>query len=159
MNAFAATLQLAQTLSERLAAETAALAKRLRGVKSPLLVVRSVYGQGRFDTQTLAAKAGESVELIFENTDLLPLNLVLLTPEARDAVLTAAAKMPEGEPDAQGRQFVPAHPGVLAATRLVASGKSEVLRLKVPGKAGKYEFVSTAPGAGKGLRGVLLVTE
>jgi uncharacterized cupredoxin-like copper-binding protein len=157
--AFAATLQVAQTLSEHLAAETAALAKKLRDVKAPLLVVRSVYGQGRFDVQTLMAKAGESVELIFENTDQLPLNLVLLAPEAREEVLAAAAKMPADAVDAQGRQFVPAHPGVLAATRLVASGKSEVLKAKVPVKAGKYEFVSTAPGAGKGLRGVLVVTE
>jgi uncharacterized cupredoxin-like copper-binding protein len=156
---FATVLQVGRDLAGRLEAQTAAAGRKLRGIKSEVCVVRTVLGQGRFDVQTLAASAGQALELVFENMDNVPRNLVLVAPGARAKVLEEAGKMPPNRPDGKGRLFVPAHDGILAATRLLLPGESEVLRLVVPAKAGRYEFFGTAPGSTEGMRGALEVSE
>jgi hypothetical protein len=155
---FAATLQVARRLSEMLKVQAEATARKMHEAKSEVLVVRTVFGEGRFDTPVLSVTAGQPFELEFENRDGLSCNLVLMVPGVRDEVLLAAAKMEQGESDAQRRAFVPRHSGILGATKLLPPGGREVLKLKAPDKAGRLEFISTAPGSPSGLRGVLEVT-
>lgn len=154
---FSATLQVARVLSEMLRVQAEAAAQRLREVKTEVLVVRTVFGEGRFDTPFLSVSAGQPLELEFENREGLSCNLVLLAPGVREAVLLAAGKMDSEQQDSKGRAFVPSHPGILAATKLLAPGGRELLKLKAPEKAGRYEFISTVPGSPSGLRGVLEV--
>lgn len=154
---FAVTVQVARGLAVRLEAQTVAAARKLRELKPGVCVVRTVFGEGRYDTTLLSLSPGQAFELVFENIDALPQNLVLLAPGAKEEVLLAAERMSPVEEDAEGRLFVPVHPGVLAATKVLGPGERQVLSLKSPLKPGKYEYVSTIPGRPAGLRGVLEV--
>lgn len=152
---FAATLQVARSLAVRLEAQTTLAARKLREFKPAVCVVRTVFGEGRYDTNLLSLAPGQAFELVFENTDALPQNFVLLGPGAKEEVLLAAGRMSPVEEDAEGRLFVPNHPGVLAATKVVGPGERQILALKAPLKPGKYEYLCTIPGRPAGLRGVL----
>lgn len=152
---FAVTVQVARSLAVRLEVQTAAAARKLRELKPGVCVVRTVFGEGRYDTPLLSLAPGQAFELVFENPDALPQNLVLLAPGAREDVLLAAGRMSPVEGDAEGRLFVPIHPGVLAATKVVGPGERQVLALKAPLKPGKYEYACTIPGRPAGLRGIL----
>jgi len=156
---FAAALQTGRLLAGKLAAQAVAAERKLRAVKSEVCVLRPVFEQGRFEVQWLTARAGQPLEVVFENTDGVPRNVVLVAPGAREAVLAEAAKLSPTQPDAEGRVFVPKHQGVLAATKLLAPGERQVLKLNVPDKPGKYEFVCTVPGSPGGLRATLEVLE
>jgi uncharacterized cupredoxin-like copper-binding protein len=117
-----------------------------------------VFGEGRFDTPVLSVTAGQPFELEFENREGLSCNWVLMVPGVREEVLLAAGKMDSEQQDSNGRAFVPSHSGILAATKLLPPGGRELLKLKAPERAGRYEFISTVPGSPSGLRGVLEVT-
>jgi uncharacterized cupredoxin-like copper-binding protein len=156
---YAAVLQLGRVLAGKLEAQAAATNRKLREVKAEVCFIRTVFEQARFELQSLPVRAGQPLELVFENADGAARNLVLVAPGVREQVLAEAAKLPPNQPDAEGRFFVPKHPGILAATKLLATGERQVLTIKVPEKPGKYEFVCTAPGSPEGMRGVLEVVE
>lgn len=156
---FAAALQTGRVLAAKLEAQAAAAERKLRAVKSEVCVLRPVFEQGRFDVQWLTARAGQPLEVVFENTDGVPRNVVLLAPGAREQVLAEAAKLSPTQTDGEGRVFVPKQQGVLAATKLLAPGERQVLKLTAPDKPGKYEFVCTVPGSPGGLRATLEVLE
>lgn len=156
---FAAALQTGRVLAGKLEAQAVAAERKLRAVKSEVCVLRPVFEQGRFEVQWLTARAGQPLEVVFENTDAVPRNVVLVAPGARETVLAEAAKLSLNQSDAEGRVFVPKHQGVLAATKLLAPGERQVLKLNAPDKPGRYEFVCTVPGSPGGLRATLEVLE
>src|SRR5262249_11343261 len=59
-----------------------------------------------YDKETIAVKAGKPVEFVFENTDLMPHNFVVLQPGALEEIGTAA-EADATNPDAAARHFVP----------------------------------------------------
>jgi hypothetical protein len=153
---FATAWQVARRLSASLEEQAALDLRRLLELKTPVRVVRAVFGQGRFDAERLWAEPGEALELVFENEDAAPRNLVLVIPGGREAVLKAAAGMSPGDVDSGGRSFVPKLPGIVAASRVLSQGDSQTLKFTAPSKPGAYEFFSTVPGSPP-LRGVLQV--
>jgi azurin len=110
------------------------------------LAIRAVEGL-RFDPPRLRVEPGQVVSLHFENADTTaqPHNLVVVRPGAREAVLAAALALGA---DGPARGYVPAVPDVLAASRLLAAGESEVIRVTMPKEPGIYPIVCTFPGHG-----------
>jgi hypothetical protein len=154
--AFAQTLQLARVLATVWEEQVRKTVEPIRKQNPPLLVVRSVCDQSRYDHPRLSVRAGQPFQLLFENTDVRPQNLVLTAPGEAANILKEALQLPP-TPDPQGRLYVPQLPGVLAASRLLAPGEKETLQLKAPQKPGDYDYLSTAPGQPNAPRGVLSV--
>lgn len=139
-----------------------AMRKELRGLGVPVFVVKTVREQMRYDTQRIVVEAGKPFEIILQNEDAMPHNLVIVDPGQHVAASTAAMTMTINDVDRRDkrkRQFLPKGFHILDATALVEPEKKESLKLTSPNKEGDYEYVCTFPGHGILMWGVLAVTK
>ncbi|MEO7413431.1 MAG: PVC-type heme-binding CxxCH protein, partial [Opitutaceae bacterium] len=152
------TIQIVDDLAGTLPAEVAeSLRKDLSGLRVPVFIVRAVVEGMRYDVPRLVVPAGRSFEIIFENPDVMPHNLVVVRPNSREKVGTAAMALTPDDRDARGRAFVPASTDVVAATKLLENSQSESLRVPAQSE-GVYEYVCTFPGHWIMMYGQLVVT-
>lgn len=135
-----------------------ALRAQLKQLRVSVFVIRTVREQMRYDVPRLVVEAGKPFELVLENDDFMPHNLVIVKPGAREAVGAAADVMQPGALDREGRAYVPALPAVVGATRLVESGNRATLKLTAPTQAGDYEYICTFPGHWPVMWGRFVVT-
>ncbi len=154
------TVQIAGDLAGALPAAEA-LRATLKGLRVAVFVVRTVVEQMRYDTPRIVVEAGRAFEIIFDNPDVMPHNLVVVKPGTREKVGTAAMALTPDERDAQGRAFVPKGKDVIAATKLIEPGNSETLRIAANAirTEGEYEYVCTFPGHWLIMYGKLVVTK
>jgi glucose/arabinose dehydrogenase/azurin len=141
------------------ASETAAVRRALREVRVSVFVIRTVREQMRYDIPRLVVEAGKPFEIILENDDFMPHNLVVIAPGKREEVGTQADAMRPDQRDRQGRAYIPRNPAVLAATKLLEAGQREVLQMTAPEQPGDYEYVCTFPGHWPIMWGRLVVTK
>ncbi|RBP40559.1 putative membrane-bound dehydrogenase-like protein [Roseimicrobium gellanilyticum] len=131
-----------------LPAETGpALRKSLRELGVSVFVIRTVREQMRYDTPEITVEAGKPFEVIFENNDIMPHNIIFCKGGTHAEVGTAAQTMP-ATPDAKGFLYVPKHPAILdsAYSKMLEPGEKSRLQLTAPGTPGEYEYVCTFPG-------------
>ena len=104
-----------------------------------------------YDIKEIDVKAGKKIKLTFDNTDVMPHNLLVTMPGKADAVMNAAIVM-----GAAGfeKGFIPASDDVLHHTKLLDGGKEETLEFTLA-SPGDYPFVCSFPGHGILMRGVL----
>jgi azurin len=140
-------------------ANDAALRKELRGLGVAVFVVKTVHEQLRFDAQRLVVEKGKPFEVIFENSDVMPHNFVIVDPGQHAVIGTAAQTMGPGDRDKQGRSYLPKGQRFIEATKLLEPGQKETLKVKAPGSEGEYEFVCTFPGHWMIMWGKLIVTK
>jgi glucose/arabinose dehydrogenase/lysophospholipase L1-like esterase/plastocyanin len=138
--------------------ESIRIRKELLGLGVRVLVIKTVREQMRFDTTRLVVEAGKPFEIIFENMDMMPHNLVIVQPGAREEVGTQAEKMPP-QPDSKGSMYVPKNPKVFASSKLLEPQQRQTLQLTAPGKMGTYEYVCTYPEHWKTMFGELVVVK
>lgn len=157
---YVSTVQFATDLAGLLApGDASALLGQLKQLRVAVYVVRTVREQMRFDTTRLVVEAGKPFEIIFENSDFMPHNLVITKPGTRDTVAADAAVMKPEELDSKGRAFLPKTDYVIAATRLLDADQRETLKVTAPATEGVYEIVCTYPGHSALMRGTLVVTK
>jgi azurin len=157
---FVETVQFASDVVGYLPAEQAKpLRAKLKELRVPVFIVRAVREQMRFDTPRIVVEPGKAIEIIFENPDFMPHNLVVVRPGTREKVGEAAALMKPEQVDGRGRAYVPNTVDVIAATRLLNSGERQTLSLTVPNEEGDNEFVCTFPGHYQLMWGKLIVTK
>lgn len=156
---FQDALELAAMVATRLPPE---LAAELRAAVAPFkvrrIVLRTVPHKMVYDRKDLYVEAGQSVEILFSNTDVMPHNLLITAPGALQEVGEAAERMAV-DPSAYSRHFVPESSKVLQATKLLQPGQSEALRFRAPDGVGDYPYVCTFPGHWRIMNGVLHVLE
>jgi azurin len=116
-----------------------------------------VKDQLKWAQPALTVGAGQIVDLVLMNTDVMPHNFVLGAPGSLDAIGAAADAMLTGNSGAV-QQWVPDVPQVLASTRLVEPGQTITLQFRAPNRPGEYPFVCTFPGHWRVMNGVLTVT-
>ncbi|MBL8861577.1 MAG: discoidin domain-containing protein [Planctomycetes bacterium] len=136
------------------AARALAAARRRAGPK--VVVIRPVPDSLTYDVTRIAVAAGRPLEIVFENVDIMPHNLVVAAPGALAKVGLAAEAM-SASPDAWARAFVPDMPEVLHASKLLQPGRSETIAFVAPGEPGDYPYVCTFPGHWIRMNGVLRV--
>jgi azurin len=145
------------------AADSARVRGELLDLSVSVFVIKTVREQMRYDVGRIVVEAGKPFEIIFENDDMMPHNLVVVQPGAREEIGTLADKMQPTQLDRQGRAFVPFGRNVgskiLAATKLVEPDQKETLKLEAPSKTGNYEFVCTFPEHWKVMFGQLIVVK
>jgi putative heme-binding domain-containing protein len=152
-------LQLGNELANLLPVKRATVVRKtLRELGVPVIVLRPVPHLMIYDRTKVYAEAGKAVEVVFENTDIMPHNLVITRPGALAKVGIAAEAM-AGDPLAFQKQFVPSLPEVLFATRMLQPGQSDTLQFAAPSQVGEYPFVCTFPGHWRRMYGTLHVVK
>jgi azurin/glucose/arabinose dehydrogenase len=154
------TIQMADDLAGALpATEAESLRKQLSGLRVNVYVIRAVVEGMRYDTTRIVVPAGKPFEIIFENPDVMPHNLVVVEPGARTRVGTEAMALPPENLDRAGRAWVTESREIVAATKLLETGQSETLRIRALRDEGVYEYVCTFPGHWTVMYGQLVVTK
>jgi len=135
------------------------LRKELRGLGVSVFVVKTVREGLKYDTTRLVVEKGKPFEIIFENSDVMPHNLLIT--EGGKAVELGVATMTKGpnEKDKQGRQYVPKNYKLIEGTKLLEPGQKQKIQLKAPGKEGNLDFVCTFPGHFMTMHGAIVVTK
>jgi putative heme-binding domain-containing protein len=152
-------LQLGDALATHLPIDQArAVRKELGELGVRVLRVGTVPEQMRYDKDRLVVKAGKPFEIIFENHDLMPHNLVLAVPGSLEE-LGKLAEATATQPGAAERQYVPASNKVLLASRLLQPRESQQLTFVAPAKPGVYPVVCTYPGHWSRMYAALYVVE
>lgn len=154
------TIQVADELAGTLPpAEAEPLRARLTTLRVAVFVVRSVHEQMRYDVTRLVVPTGRAFEIIFENPDVMPHNLVVVTNGSRTKVGLSAMELPAGHTDRQGRAWVGEDKEIIAATKLLEPGQSETLKMNAIRAEGIYEYVCTFPGHWAVMFGTIVVTK
>ena len=154
------TIGVASQLVDALpAAEAEPLRVTLAGLRVAVYVVRTVAEEMRYDTQRIVVQAGKAFELIFENADVMPHNVVVVQPGARQKVGMAAMELPAGHTDRSGRAYVGEDKEIIAATKMLEAGQTETLKITAPRTEGVYEFTCTFPGHWALMYGQIVVTK
>ena len=156
---FLETVQLGNELASLLDAEAGT---RIRGILDDLgvtvILLRTLMDQTRYDKRLIVVETGKRVEIVLENQDFMPHNLVIAVPGAREEIGLAADGMPTpARPDSQGRYYIPASPKVLYATKLLEPGQTEKLNFEAPAEPGDYPYLCTFNGHWRRMYGHLLV--
>lgn len=156
-DAFLDAMQLADELISRLSvAEAAEFRGRLREVTVRVVRLRSVEEEMRYDRPFFAVEAGRPVQVVFENEDLMPHNLVITTTGKLKAVALAGAALGL-TPGLGGQLYVPESPDVLFHTGMVNAGHRESLTFNAPTEPGEYPYVCTFPRHWMRMYGVMMV--
>ena len=111
-----------------------------------------------YDKDVIAVQAGKPLEIVFENTDLMPHNLVVALPGSM-AEIGMSAETTATQPGALERQYVPISDKILLSSRLVQPRQSQQLSFVAPTKPGVYPYVCTYPGHWRRMYGALYVVE
>lgn len=120
------------------------------------IVIKAVKDLMQYDKRTIAVTAGTDVTLVFENTDAMMHNLLIIKPNSLESVGKAADEMLKLN-NAMEKSYVPDNPNVLFHTNLVNPGESFTLKFKAPKEAGDYPYVCTFPGHWRGMNGIMKV--
>jgi uncharacterized protein len=124
-----------------------------------VIVIKSVKEAMQFDKRDISVVAGKPVEIIFENPDAMPHNLVIVKPKSTDIVGNAADKMIT-QKDAAEKNYIPNLPQhLVAATPLVNPDQSYRLTFTAPTEPGVYPFICTFPGHWRLMNGVMRVVK
>ena len=119
--------------------------------------IGTVKNEMKYDVTEFEVKAGTAVELVFNNSDFMQHNLLILAQGAISKVGAAADKLAM-DPNGAAQNYVPTMPEVLFATELVNPDQKVVLRFTAPSKPGNYPFICTFPGHWRIMQGVMKVT-
>ncbi len=152
-----ASLQFAEALTSLLPPdEGRAARKELGEIGVRVLRVGTLTDQMLFDKDRLAVQAGKPVEILFENTDIMPHNFAILRPGTLEPV-GIMAEAQATQPGAMERNYVPVTNDVLLASRLLQPRDSQRLSYTAPKEPGIYPYVCTYPGHWRRMYGALYV--
>ncbi|WP_162006624.1 c-type cytochrome [Roseimaritima sediminicola] len=158
-DAFIDAMQLAdQSLVAVSASESRAYRERLRAVTVRVIRIKTIEEEMRYDTNYFAVEAGRPVQIVLDNEDLMPHNLVLTVPGAlKEVAMMGLAVGPAG--GWQGKQYVPESEKVLEATDMVPAHEQYRLTFEAPTEPGEYPYVCTFPQHWQRMYGVMVVVE
>ena len=129
---------------------------RLKDLEIRVIVIKPLPHRMQYNRKEIFVEAGRPVEIVFENVDIMPHNLLVTAPDALVEVGMAAEEMAK-RPDAFERQFVPRTRKVLFATRLLQPLEVEKLQFTAPRELGDYPYVCTFPGHWRTMFGTMHV--
>lgn len=156
---FIDAMQLADQLMAVVPSDQAkSLRNRLDAVVVRVVRIKSVEEEMRYDIPYFAVQAGKSVQVVFENHDLMPHNIVFTTPGSLKEVAQLGLQAgPRG--GWKGLQYVPESENVLFASQMVPANQQEALTFTAPTEPGEYPYVCTFPQHWYRMYGVMVVVE
>ncbi len=154
------TIEVTNELAKSLPPETGGpLAAKLNSLRVPVFTIRTLPEQMKYDVPRIVVQVGKPFEIVFQNPDVMPHNLVVVEPGARQKVGTSAQELPPSHTDRSGRAWVPEDKEIIAATKLIEPNQSETLKMNAIRTEGVYEYVCTFPGHWVVMFGQLVVTK
>jgi putative heme-binding domain-containing protein len=152
-------MQLADGLVSLLPLDQARLIRKELGELGVRVIrIGTLPEQMLYDKERIAVRAGKPVEILLENNDLMPHNLVVLQPGSLEEIGNLAENQAT-QPGALERSYVPASKKILHATRLVQPRDVQKLDFTAPTKPGIYPYVCTYPGHWRRMYGAMYVVE
>lgn len=130
--------------------------QRLRETTVRVVRLNTVKEEMRYDRPYFAVEAGRPVQVVLENKDLMPHNLVITSPGQLKEVALAAADLGI-TPGLDGKLYVPESPHVQFASGMVNAGQREFLTFTAPATPGEYPYVCTFPRHWMRMYGVMVV--
>lgn len=109
-----------------------------------------------FNKEELRAIAGQTVRIVFTNTDNMEHNLLLIRPGSLADVGQLADQLIT-DPSGRDRAYVPDTQDVLTSTPILDPGQRYEFVFTVPDQPGEYEFVCTIPGHWRSMNGTFIV--
>ena len=154
----AQAVQLGNDLAGDLADEQGLpIKKTLRDLAVRVVVIQTLREQMQYDTRYFVVQAGKPVQVILENNDAMPHNLVITAPGAMQEIAVAAGTLPPpADPDAK-TAYIPESPKVLQSLSMVQPSENATLNFVAPTTPGSYDYVCTFPGHWVRMYGVMLV--
>jgi putative heme-binding domain-containing protein len=152
-------MQLGESLSGLLPIDQAKAArKELSAIGVRVIRVGTVFDQMIFDKERFVVQAGKPVEFVFENTDIMPHNFVIVSPGQLEKTGMAAEAFAT-QPGAAEKQYVPPMPSgtILLASKLLQTRQAQQLSFTAPREPGIYPYVCTYPGHWRRMHGALYV--
>ena len=108
----------------------------------------------KFEKSLLEVKAGSKIKLVFNNTDDMQHNFVIVMPgkttEAGSKAMALGLKGPE-------KNYIPDTPIILFHTNLLQPTSKETIYFTAPTEPGDYQYVCTYPGHASVMFGTLRV--
>ncbi len=155
---FAAVLELGRYLAKFLPGPLGEkILATLKSVEVQRVVIQAAESRMRFDVTHFYVEAGRPVEIVFENPDEMPHNLLIVAPGAMEETGQLADTMGGG---GFAKNFVPDSKKVLHATKLVApKGGMEKLRFPAPSEPGDYPYLCSFPAHWLTMNGVMTVVK
>ncbi len=156
---FTDAMQLADGLMGKVPDEVANQSrKRLSAITVRMIRIKTVEEEMRYDIAYFAARAGRPIQIVLENDDLMPHNLVFTMPDKlKDVVQLGLDAGPNN--GANGLPYVPQSDLVLEATEMVAAHAESRLTFTAPSEPGEYPYVCTFPQHWYRMYGVMVVVE
>lgn len=124
--------------------------------KATQITIGTIKNEMKFDITEFVVEAGKPVELIFENTDFMQHNLVIVQSGTKEKVGKAADQLAT-DPSGAKKNYIPEMPEVLFATAIVDPEEKVVLRFTAPAEPGNYPYICTFPGHWRIMQGVMKV--
>lgn len=153
INAF----EFADALTTLLPADQAAkYRKELQALGVRVIRIGTLPERMSYDKEFVAVQAGKPVEIIFDNIDAMPHNLVIGQPGSLEE-LGMQAEATATDADAPKRNYVPKSKKILLASRLVQPNESQRLTFNAPKEPGIYPIVCTYPGHWRVMHAALYV--
>jgi putative heme-binding domain-containing protein len=150
-------MQLGDSLAALLPPERASSARRELGDLGVRVIrMGTITDQMLFNKERIAAQAGKPVEIVFENSDIMPHNFVVTKPGALEEV-GLLGESSSTQPGALERNYVPPSDNILLASRLLAPRDSQKLAFVAPSEPGVYPYVCTYPGHWRRMYGAFYV--
>ncbi len=150
-------VQLGNDLAGAMGPEKGApIRKSLRELAVRVVVFRTIKEEMMYDVRYFAVQAGKPVQVILDNDDTMPHNVVFTAP-GKMQIVAAAAQPMQLPDDPNVKPFVPEDPAVLHASALVNPGEATTLSFTAPEKPGSYPYLCTYPGHFTKMYGVMVV--
>ncbi len=124
--------------------------------KASVINIKTVENELKYDVTEFEVEAGESVQLVFENTDFMQHNLVITKPGQKEKVGMAADKLAM-DPQGAAMNYVPKMTEVLFATAIINPQEKVVLKFTAPTEPGIYPYICTFPGHWRIMQGTMKV--
>ncbi len=121
-----------------------------------VLTLNTVPQKMAYDKTELNVMAGQFLEIVLNNKDEMPHNLVLIEKGSLEAFGKIVDQFLTS-PDAAEKNYLPDSRYILGATKMLDPGESDRVQLKVPDLPGRYPFICTFPGHWRIMQGVLNV--
>jgi len=137
-------------------------AKRIRAELGELGVrvikVGTIFEKMSFDKDVIAVEKGKPVEFLFDNSDLMPHNLVVSQPGSLEEIGLASEASAQ-QPGFAEKQYIPDSPKILLKSKLLQPRDSQRLSFTAPKQPGVYPIVCTYPGHWRRMYAALYVVD
>lgn len=134
-----------------------ALAGASPGEDAANITIKTLKAQMKYDVTEIHVNPGQKVSVTLKNEDDMPHNICFFQPGTD--VVAAANKQMDKPDEALKRNWIPDDPRLLAHSKPVQPGESDMVSFTAPRKAGEYPFVCTFPGHAAIMQGKMMVGE